>query len=843
MGQRQAEPLGLPAGFKVGSALPFGGLNVSDGRTALQDQEFSWLENYVRIGKGRMRAVPDKGPALVAAPPGLTIAYFFWFNIGPRSLCAVFLSDGTAMQVDTSGGTIWISSTPGTFLTAGNPPTCSPWGTQYLLIANNITPNAYWVWDGTLLYAPGSISPVIILTSGGSNYSSPPTVTAFGGSGSGATFTATVENGSVVSVVPNSPGSGYGPSDVVQLLFTGGGTDNGAELVAVLANGSVTSLTLTNGGSGYTSPPAVTLTGGGGSGAAATATLAPAGVSALTLNTGGSGYTSAPNVLLVGGGGTGATAACTVTAGAVTTVFLTNAGSGYTSRPTVLFQGGGGTGASATANLSGAPVASLTLTNGGSGYTGTPTVGFTSGGGTGATAAAVITPGSVTAVNVINGGTGFTGTPLLTFVGGGGSGAAASATVTAGAISSVAVTNGGSDYTSAPAVEVQPGVNRAATATVELMPIGVSGNALEVFQSRVWLFHNFQAGPLPSGGNAIVSAPGSLTDFATSDGGLAFSNTDRFLRAQYTAARQANGYLYLVGDSSVGVVSNVQTSGNPPTTSFNNLNTDPQTGSSWRDSLADFSRTILFGNPFGAWGIYGGAVTKISKKLDLLFDTAQFPPMSPNALTPTSAVTQLYGQRIFLMLMTILDPFTAEPRNAMIGWDETDWCVLSQSANLTMVGTQEVNSDPQAWGTDGATLFPLFTNPSASLPKTLQTKFYGAETAFLVEVAYAIYVTAQIKAAGVTQLEFETATIDAIGTSQPINLPEWMEAEVPQIGGSTSMNTPVSFAIPSGQVGSFGVGCDPPVAGVGVGMTLVTHNPDFELVNLQLGYIDVAAVA
>jgi hypothetical protein len=179
----------------------------------------------------------------------------------------------------------------------------------------------------------------------------------------------------------------------------------------------------------------------------------------------------------------------------------------------------------------------------------------------------------------------------------------------------------------------------------------------------------------------------------------------------------------------------------------------------------------------------------------------------------------------------------------MIGWDETDWTVISQSANLVMIGTQEVNSDPQAWGTDGATLFPLLNTPSATLAKTLQTKFFGGETAFLAAVAYGIYVTAQINAAGVTELIFDTTTIDAVGLSQPLNLPEWMEADVPQTGGSTAMNTPVSFGIPAGQVGAFGVGCDPPVAGAGVGMTLVTHNPDFELLNLQLGYIDVAAVA
>jgi hypothetical protein len=248
---RQAETLGLPEGLKIGSAYPFGGLNMADSRTGIDDREFSWLENYVRVGKGRMRTSYDVGPNLYQAT-GRKIVSFYWFAIGADTFCAVFHDDGTAAQVDLGGNSVWISSTPGTFYVAGSPPACSPWGAQYLIISNNFQPNAYWLWDGTVLYAPGTISPVISISDGGSNYSSAPTVTAVGGAGSGATFAATVENGSVVNVVPTSPGSGYGPADVVQLLFSGGGSDTGAVLQASLTEGNISAILVTNGGTGYT---------------------------------------------------------------------------------------------------------------------------------------------------------------------------------------------------------------------------------------------------------------------------------------------------------------------------------------------------------------------------------------------------------------------------------------------------------------------------------------------------------------------------------------------------------------------------------------------------------------
>jgi hypothetical protein len=765
--EKQAEPLGLPAGFKIGNVFPFGGINLSDSRLAIADHEFSWLENYLRIGKGRMRTAWDIGPALYTAPAGRTIVSFYWFNIGPVAYCAVFLDDGTAVQVGTDGTTTPIGTTAGQFYQAGGIlPACCPWGSQYLLIATNLTANSYWVWDGTLLYGSGGVAPTVNISSGGSGYTSVPTVTAFGGAGSGATFVATIENGSVVQVVPTSVGTGYGPADVVQLQFSGGGTDGGAILEAVLSAGSIANVIVTNGGSAYT---------------------------------------SAPTVALTGGGGTGATAVATITSGKVTAVAITDGGSGYTGSPTVVFSGGAGSGA---------------------------------------TGVSVLTSGTVASVNVISGGANFTGTPTLTFVGGGGgSGAVATAVVTAGAITSVSVTNGGSGYTLVPSVQVQSGINNAASATVDMMPIGISGSAIETFQSRAWLTHPFQAGTIPSGGSINITAPESFTDFATSDGGLLFQNSDRFLRAQYTTLRQSNGYLYTAGDSSVGVISNVQTAGSTATTTFNALNVDPQTGSSWRDSCQDYARTILFANPYGVFGVYGGSVTKVSKKLDPLFTAAIYPPNAA-ALTPSAAVANMFSQRIYLLLLTITDPFTGGQRNVMVGWDETDWSVFSQSAALTYIGTQEINSNPVAWGTDGTKLMPLFNAPSATLNKTLQTKYFGGDSAFTVAATYAIYLTAQNMAPGQTDLTFTSTTVDAVGVAMPVDLPGWMADEVPQQGGSFQMSeNPISFPVSLSEPATFGTATDPPVAGSGLGLTLITSAPDYELMNLQLGYIDVHGVA
>lgn len=811
LSQRLQGQLGTPPDLKAFSPFPFSGMNQEASPIAMSDQEFYWLENFVKTGDGKLRALYDADSPLYTSPSTtVSIIKFASFNISTTYYFIVFLSDGTAVQVNRdTGATTTITSVAGTFYTSGsNLPDCCPSGGQYLLIANNHKANAYWIWDGLVLYAAGSISPSITLTSGGSGYSSAPTVTAFGGSGTGATFTASVVNGSVVAVQTTSPGTGYVSGDVVQLQFTGGGSDGGAILTAVLAAASVDHLTLLAGGSGYTSPPAVVFSSGA---ATASALLSPTSVASATIANGGTGYTSAPTVLISGGGGSGATATATVAAGAVTAITITGSGSGYTSLPTLSFTGGGGASAAATAVLSPSSVGALTITNPGAGYTSSPAISFTGGGGSGAQALAVLSSGSVASVTVTNGGSGFTGTPTLTFSGGNGNGATATAILTAGVITSVTVTAGGSGYTGAPAITVSPGFNNSAAGSVAIMPYGISGGAIENYLSRVWLVNLYRPGVTPTGGKMIASAPGSLVDFAGSDGGVGYTSTDRYLRAQYNAIRQSNGYLYPFGDSSASVISGVQTSGSPASTTFNYQNTDPQTGTNFRDSMVEYGRSLIFVNKTGVYGLYGGAVTKISGKVDKLFEKAVFPPTA-GAITPTAAVVTLFKIKMLAVAMTIVDPRTAVQRNIVLLWDEKNWYVASQSLSVNYLSGEVRNSDLSAWGTDGVLLCRLFNTPSSNLVKTVTSKLYGADALFYDKLALRFYVSGESH--GTDFVAFNWYTNYGQGTiPSPVNPVSLSNGGVDLAAGMTNdVNAPL------------------------LGFTITSQTADFSLYSLVLTY-------
>jgi hypothetical protein len=817
LSDKLAALLGLPEGMTVSSPYPFLGMNVKDSRMSIDDKEFFVKENFIDIGNGKMRTVWDKGAPIYTAPTGKTVVYFYFYTIALINYCAIFLNDGTAIQVNTT--TLiqtTISSTPGTFYTGLQLPCAASWGSQYLIIANNFNPNCYWVWDSAILYTAGTLSPNIDITDGGSGYSSVPTVTVFGGAGSGATFIVGIANGSVVSVTPLTPGSGYEPGDIVQLIFSGGGSDDGAELVAVLTTETLGSIEVTNGGSSYSSP-VVSFIGGGGEDNP-TAALSSTTVGSIAAGLGGY-YTSRPTVVISGGGGSGATATATLTGTAVTSYTVTNAGTGYTSIPTVSLYGGGN--AAASAAVSGGVITGIALTNIGSNFTGTPAVVITDSAGRGATAIAFLNPGAVSSVDIINGGTNFTTTPTLTFEGGGGTGAAGTVNLSGGVITSVTITDMGSGYTSPPTIIVSSGANNAASATISLMPFGVSGSSIETYQQRVFLMFPNQQAKANNAGTMLLSAPESYTDFASSDGGLIYVSSSPFLRAQYFNIKQSNGYLYPFGDSSVDVISNVQTGGSPTITTFNYQNTDPQTGTSWRDSYAAYARSILFSNIFGVFGLYGGSATKISAKLDDIFTNASFPPAA-GAVLPSAAVANIFSQKVFMLLVTIQDPVTFANRNVMVAWDEHNWSLLSQSVTLTYIATQVVNSNLTAYGTDGVNVFPMFNTPSSILDKRLVTKLYGAESQILVKEADMIVIQAQDLSAAQAGITFQTATID-------------------NENGSYDLPNPVTFRAPKGTNTMYSAKAAE-VPGCNIGMTLISNSEDFEVNYIAVGHRNVSSV-
>lgn len=630
----------------------FEGINTNTTRPGVDDKQMAWCDGFFPLARRKLRTLPDVGPKLWTAPPNAGIAFFAFANIGATPYMIAFHGDGGIWAVNTNTAAASHIAPDNTIT---NPTRSgigvSQWGSQYVLIVANQT-NGYFLWDGTVLYQSGGFGPIVTITNPGSGYQTVPAITPSGGSGSGATFAASIANGVVTSVKVTSPGSGYQAGDVVTLNFTGGtSAGTGASLTAVISFIQ-------------------------GSGASLTLVIVPSGsfyaVGSVIVNSGGSGYSPLTTITVSGGVSPGgpqpATLSPVITGGVITSVTVTYGG--VYSTPTPVPTG-------AVTDNGNYAVTSVTIGSGGSGYSPSTTATCSSGGSptAQATLALVITGGVITAVDVLNGGAYGTNTP--------------------------------------PTVTVTDSTVNA-TATAQLMPFAVQGTAIETYSGRVWI---------ANGATITFSAPGSFVNFSSAAGGGNFTSSDSFLKVAYIQLLQTNGFLYLIGDLSVNYISGVQTSGSPTlVTTFTNQNADPEVGTPWPASVDVFSRNIVFANSFGAHVSYGAAVTKISEPLDGVYNSV------PNfgGFSPSAAKAIIYGKKVWILLLPIVDPITGERENEMFIWNGKLWFASAQSITLQFIQHQEINSDITAYGTDGLSVYPLFQQTSVNFPKTVQSRLWDA---------------------------------------------------------------------------------------------------------------------
>jgi hypothetical protein len=725
---------GLPENQIFFNFNGWNGIDTKPPRPGIDDDKCAWCDNIMPLGTKNARAMPDEGPVAYTAPGGLTIVYYDFYgltslviNNGPHAI--IFLSDGSVQDYGVFTLNVTDVAPTGTFnLGATGIPGIRQYGTQYLLMSDEVSLNGYFAWDGANFYQPGSLSPEITILDDGRDYTSTPNIVALGGSGSGATFSSTITDGAIGNVTVTNPGSGWLSTDptTVALLFSSGGGPTSAWGTVGASNGAITAIEIISGGSGFTGVPSIVITDGTGTGAQAVV--------------------------------------ASISGGIITAINVIDCGTGYTA-PSISTTGGGGGGLNAQAVLSSGVLDSPTIVDTGGPYLTAPTVNFLSATGTGAQATAVIdSAGAVTGIDFGQGvGNGFSGTgyinPTYIYFSGGG----------------------------------------VASATALLMPFGVQGHAIESYQGRAWVESSYQTV------KTFGTAPGSAFDFSPADGGFVFPATSSVLKYQYSNLRQANGFLYTVGDSSVDYISGVNTTGTPPTTTFSNQNVDPQIGSPWLPSCEVFSRAVIIANPFGIHAIYGGAVQKISTPLDGVFlNNGQPPTNNP----PTTAVAEIFGVHVLMVLMPILDPITGNPRNVLFVWDGRRWWTASQSTPLQKVRTNEWGSQITAWGLDSATqttLFPLFQAASTNIAKTLRSKMWTQPGIFTQKRAMQHYALWQ-STSGTTTLNFTTDTESA---SVPITQ-----------GAFTNSGDAIGWARSA---------C-PDNIGICQGWTMTSNSPDFTLI-------------
>lgn len=394
-----------------------------------------------------------------------------------------------------------------------------------------------------------------------------------------------------------------------------------------------------------------------------------------------------------------------VSVGSISGYGMVNRGSGYTSAPSVAIGAPnetGGVQAVAQAIMTANGVSGLLFTEAGSGYTSPPTVTFTGGGGTNANAVVStlsFAKGTVGAY-VLSGGTGYTAAPTVTITGGGGTNAAATAIVSGNAVVGLVFSNNGINYTSPPTIAFSTGAAIAtAVATTDNSP------AVSTFSGRVWV---------AQGRSVYYSAAGSYNDFVSVSAGN-INIQDETLHNNITAMLSANNFLYIFGDSSINVFSDVRVQTNG-TTIFTNTNVTASVGSKREMTIFPYFRSVLFMNDYGVYALVGSTTTKLSNELDAIFPLIDFTqPVTGGQVLINNILCAAWS-------FTYNDPLSSARQIQAVFFDKR-WFFTSQGA-LTYVTSIPASGVISLYGTTSTGLFRLYNSTTVGGNVTIRSALW-----------------------------------------------------------------------------------------------------------------------
>ena len=501
--------------------------------------------------------------------------------------------------------------------------------------------------------------------------------------------------------------------------------------------------------------------------------------------------------------------------GSVGLIGITNSGTGYTTVPTVQISApnnANGVNALATAVVSSGAITSIVLTEAGTGYTSAPTVTITGGSGTNATAiAGIITFATGTvSVTVTNGGSGYTNAAntTVTIAGGGGTNAAATAILAGGQVTQVIMTNPGSGYTNASNITVTiaggGGANATATGIINLQPnVGIAS-----FSGQVWI---------AAGRTVFYSAPGSYSNFvAASSGNITI--TDSTLHNNIIQIMSANNFLYIFGDDSINVFSDVRVS-SVGTTLFTNTNVSASIGSKLPYAIFPYFRSVLFMNNYGIYALVGSTTSKISDSLDGMFPFIDF------TLVSSAGQVLLNGIlcSVFNFKYTGTQGGATSARYIQAVFFDKKWFITSQGNNLKFITSAPVGGKVNMYGTDGTSCVQLYSDSTSNVSSYIQTALSPMGDAIRTKQALKFGVEATLTNGGIFNV-----TVDSEDGSSPsyslTNSVYWTNNVGNTIAWTNNSSTVISWIYATGYVL---YKSDAMQWGKYLGLTMTSQSPNF----------------
>ena len=502
-----------------------------------------------------------------------------------------------------------------------------------------------------------------------------------------------------------------------------------------------------------------------------------------------------------------------ISIGSVGGVFVTAGGTGYTSVPTVTISApndANGILALAEATISGGAVTTITLTEAGSGYTSAPTVSLSGGAGSGATAIAGIVTfktGTVT-VAVTNGGSGYTNVAntTVTISGGGGTNAAALPVLSGGQLQAVVMTNPGTGYTNSSNITVTIAGGGGANATAKAVINSNKNSGVQSFSGRVWVSY---------GRTVAYTAAGSYNDFTSISAGNILL-TDSTLHGNIQQILSANNFLYVFGDDSINVFSDVRVTA-VGLTLFTNTNVSASVGSKRKEAIFPYFRSVLFMNDYGIYALVGSTTSKLSDSLDGVFPTIDF-------TYPTTA-GQVLINNILCAAFNFKQTYYGGSRFVQAVFFEKKWFFTSQGDTLNHVTSVPVGGLITLYGVDSNALYKMYSNATANTSVTVQTALNAMGDPIRDKQALKIGIEATL-----TNSATLSVTVDSENNSTPpyilTNFVDWINVYGNPVDWTNNSSAVIGWS--SSQAYQL-YKTDAEQWGKYLGMTLTSVNPGFTI--------------
>ena len=319
----------------------------------------------------------------------------------------------------------------------------------------------------------------------------------------------------------------------------------------------------------------------------------------------------------------------------------------------------------------------------------------------------LVNVGSVSFVNVHSGGANYV-SPVVTFDAPGQTGgelAKGEAVLLGNTISQIIVTEAGTGYTAAPNITItDSGGGTGANVTCDILD--QDGSSIATFSGRTWI---------ADGRTVYYSAADTYNDFVSVSSGF-ITITDSTLRTDIAQIIAANNFLYLFGEDSINVFSDVRINSITGETLFTNTNVSASIGSNFKFAIFPYFRSILFLNKYGVYALVGATTSKISDEIDSLFTNIDF--------TKPITAGQVLINNILCAAWTFTYDDDGTERKIQAVFFDRKWFVTSQGNSITRTVSAVQDGNILLYGTTGTNLIKFYQNSTAGIEWEILTALW-----------------------------------------------------------------------------------------------------------------------